>query len=81
MTTASEPFSVSAFTTFGITSPSTLQEAPAPILPRDADAMYWMARYVEHTEHVARLLIVNSNLLINVGDLAPALQAAIGKAS
>ena len=37
--------------------------------------MYWMARYVERAEHVARLLLVNSNLLIDVGDLAPALQA------
>ena len=45
------------------------------MLARDADAMYWMARYVERAEHVARLLLVNSNLLIDVGDLAPALQA------
>jgi uncharacterized alpha-E superfamily protein len=45
------------------------------MLSRDADAMYWMARYVERSEHVARLLLVNSNLLIDVGDLAPALQA------
>ena len=45
------------------------------MLSRDADAMYWMARYVERAEHIARLLLVNSNLLIDVGDLAPALQA------
>jgi uncharacterized alpha-E superfamily protein len=45
------------------------------MLARDADSMYWMARYVERAEHVARLLLVNSNLLIDVGDLAPALQA------
>jgi uncharacterized alpha-E superfamily protein len=74
MTTASEPFSASAFTTYGITSPSSLKPE-RPMLSRDADAMYWMARYVERAEHVARLLIVNSNLLIDVGDLAPALQA------
>ncbi|MGD0464251.1 MAG: alpha-E domain-containing protein [Tepidisphaeraceae bacterium] len=74
MTAASEPFSASAFTTFGITSPSTLKPE-RPMLSRDADAMYWMARYVERAEHVARMLIVNSNLLIDVGDLAPALQA------
>ena len=42
------------------------------MLSRDADAMYWMARYVERAEHVARLLLVNSNLLIDVGDLAAA---------
>jgi uncharacterized alpha-E superfamily protein len=44
------------------------------MLSRDADSMYWMSRYVERAEHVARLLLVNSNLLIDVGDLAPALQ-------
>src|SRR5438045_8245495 len=45
-----------------------------PMLSRDADSMYWMARYVERAEHVARLLLINSNLLMDVGDLAPALQ-------
>ncbi len=44
------------------------------MLARDADAMYWMSRYVERAEHIARLLLVNSNLLIDVGDLAPRLQ-------
>src|ERR687893_350682 len=37
--------------------------AARPMLSRDADSMYWMSRYVERTEHVARLLLVNSNLL------------------
>jgi uncharacterized alpha-E superfamily protein len=45
-----------------------------PMLARDADAMYWMSRYVERAEHVARLLLVNSNLLTDVGELAPTLQ-------
>ena len=44
------------------------------MLSRDADSMYWMARYVERAEHVARILLVNSNLLMDVGDLAPAFQ-------
>src|SRR5687767_14073200 len=48
--------------------------ASRPMLARDADSMYWMARYVERAEHVARLLLVNSNLLMDVGELAPALQ-------
>src|SRR5215218_7799780 len=51
--------------------------APSPnraMLSRDADAMYWMSRYVERSEHVARLLLVNSNLLMDVGELAPTLQ-------
>ncbi len=45
-----------------------------PMLSRDADSMYWMARYIERAEHVARILLVNSNLLMDVGDLTPDLQ-------
>lgn len=45
-----------------------------PMLSRDADSMYWMARYVERAEHVARILLINANLLMDVGDLAPTLQ-------
>src|SRR3954464_2612363 len=48
--------------------------AARPMLSRDADSMYWMSRYVERAEHVARMLLVNSNLLMDVGDLAPQLQ-------
>src|SRR5258707_15748445 len=48
-------------------------QAARPMMERDADAMFWMSRYVERAEHVARLLLVNSNLLIDVGDLAPKL--------
>jgi uncharacterized alpha-E superfamily protein len=44
------------------------------MLSRDADSMYWMARYVERAEHVARILLINANLLMDVGDLAPTLQ-------
>jgi uncharacterized alpha-E superfamily protein len=36
--------------------------------------MYWMSRYMERAEHVARLLLVNSNLLMDVGELAPTLE-------
>jgi uncharacterized alpha-E superfamily protein len=45
-----------------------------PMLSRDADAVYWMSRYVERSEHIARLLAVNFNLLMDVGELAPTLQ-------
>src|SRR5438552_7492538 len=45
-----------------------------PMLSRDADSMYWMSRYVERAEHVARILLINTNLLMDVGDLAPTLQ-------
>jgi uncharacterized alpha-E superfamily protein len=57
------------------THPKFPSHAPArPMLARDADSMYWMSRYVERSEHVARLLLVNSNLLMDVGELAPTLQ-------
>jgi uncharacterized alpha-E superfamily protein len=55
--------------------PTTLFNRPSrPMLARDADSVYWMARYVERAEHVARFMWVNANLLVDVGDLAPALQ-------
>jgi uncharacterized alpha-E superfamily protein len=41
-----------------------------PVLARDADATYWMSRYVERSEHIARLMVVNSEVLLDVGDLA-----------
>jgi uncharacterized alpha-E superfamily protein len=45
-----------------------------PMLARVADAMYWMSRYVERTEHVSRILLETGSLLTDVGDLAPALR-------
>ena len=42
---------------------------PRPMLARDADSIYWMSRYVERAEHVARILLINLNLLTDVGDL------------
>jgi uncharacterized alpha-E superfamily protein len=51
-----------------------LNQFARPMLSRDAHAMYWMARYVERAEHVARFLLVNSTLLIDVADVAPSLQ-------
>jgi uncharacterized alpha-E superfamily protein len=48
--------------------------ASRPMLARDANAIYWMSRYVERAEHVARLLLVNANVLIDVGDLNPEFQ-------
>jgi hypothetical protein len=71
--TPSTTTGISAITTFdgkGVFGP----RAARPMLSRDADAMYWMSRYVERAEHVARLLLVNGNLLIDVGDLTPAIQ-------
>ena len=50
-----------------------VRQLARPMLSRDADSMYWMARYVERAEHVARLLLIDANLLIDVGELAPGL--------
>ncbi|MBC7785454.1 MAG: alpha-E domain-containing protein [Burkholderiales bacterium] len=40
-----------------------------PMLSRDADSMFWMARYVERAEHSARLLRVMLMLLTDIGDM------------
>ena len=52
----------------------SLSRPPRPMLSRDADSIYWMSRYVERAEHVSRILWVTSNLLVDVGELAPDLQ-------
>src|SRR5215207_8938479 len=56
------------------TSRFFVTRAPRPMLARDADSVYWMSRYVERAEHVARVLLINTNLLMDVGELAPDLQ-------
>src|SRR4051812_27466350 len=56
------------------TSKFFVTRPPRPMLARDADSVYWMSRYVERAEHIARVLLVNTNLLIDVGELAPELQ-------
>lgn len=42
-----------------------------PMLSRVAEAMYWMSRYVERSEHIARIVTINSHMLIDLGELAP----------
>lgn len=44
------------------------------MLSRNADSIYWMSRYMERAENVARMLSVHSGLLIDVGELAPTVQ-------
>src|SRR5271154_3476855 len=56
---------------------SMLNQPARPMLARDADSIYWMSRYVERAEHVARLLLVNSTLLVDVGDLAAKMQSQL----
>jgi uncharacterized alpha-E superfamily protein len=46
---------------------------PLPLLSRVADSIYWMARYIERAENVARFIGVNLNLQIDL-PLAPAHQ-------
>jgi uncharacterized alpha-E superfamily protein len=41
------------------------------MLSRVGDAMYWLSRYMERAEHLARLLHENLQLLTDVGELAP----------
>src|SRR3954471_5705041 len=65
LSTTYNPLPVPLITKFSVDRP------PRPLLARDADSMYWMSRYVERAEHVARLLLVHTNLLVDVGDLSP----------
>lgn len=37
------------------------------MLSRVADSLYWMARYMERAENLARLLLANQNLLLDAG--------------
>jgi uncharacterized alpha-E superfamily protein len=39
----------------------------AAMLSRVADSVYWMARYVERAENLARLLLSTQNLLLDAG--------------
>ena len=38
----------------------------APLLSRAADAVYWMARYIERAENVARFIDVNLHLQLDL---------------
>ena len=50
-----------------------MRAEPMPLLSRVADSVYWMARYIERAENVARFIGVNLNLQIDL-PLAPAQQ-------
>jgi uncharacterized alpha-E superfamily protein len=45
-----------------------------PMLSRVAESVYWMAIYVERAEHIARMINVNWNVLIDVGDVGESLE-------
>ena len=42
---------------------------PRPMLARDADSVYWMSRYVERAEHLARMMLMKLYLLADCGEL------------
>ena len=48
-----------------------------PLLARVADSLFWCARYVERSEHVARALWVTNQVAIDVGDLDPKLRVRL----
>ena len=39
------------------------------LLSRVADSLYWTSRYVERAEHIARVLKINTLILMDVGDI------------
>src|SRR6185312_13987007 len=43
-----------------------MTSTPKPLLSRVADAVYWMGRYIERAENVARFIEVNHNLMIDL---------------
>jgi len=50
-----------------------MRTEPLPLLSRVADSVYWMGRYIERAENVARFIGVNLNLQLDL-PLAPAHQ-------
>lgn len=50
-----------------------MRNEPLPLLSRVADSVYWIGRYIERAENVARFIGVNLNLQIDL-PLAPAHQ-------
>ncbi len=41
------------------------------LLARVADASFWMSRYMERAEHIARILMISGDVLTGAGDLDP----------
>ncbi len=53
---------------------SPVSRPPRPLLSRVAESAFWMSRYMERAEHVARVLLVNINSLLDVGDVTEAVE-------
>ncbi|HZZ43330.1 MAG TPA: alpha-E domain-containing protein [Tepidisphaeraceae bacterium] len=50
-----------------------IERSPRPILAREAESTYWMSRYVERVENIARMLLVSVETLVEMRDLAPSI--------
>src|SRR4051794_27781114 len=55
---------------FGEDMQVNLGHSRRQMLARVADSLYWLSRYVERSEHLARLIHENLQLLTDVGELA-----------
>jgi uncharacterized alpha-E superfamily protein len=51
------------------TSQAAAPRLPRALLARVADASYWMSRYIERAEHIARILMVSVDSLTGAGEL------------
>ena len=47
------------------------------MLARVADSIYWMSRYVERAENVARFIDVNLNLMLDLPETAGLTQPGV----
>jgi uncharacterized alpha-E superfamily protein len=52
-----------------------------PMLSRVADSLYWMGRYIERAEHMARLLEITRGLLVDLVEVDPESAAVQWKAT
>src|SRR5579872_4587593 len=43
-----------------------MSQSSKPLLSRVANAVYWMGRYIERAENVARFIAVNQNLMLDL---------------
>jgi uncharacterized alpha-E superfamily protein len=50
-----------------------LSHKSRPMLAREADSVYWMSRYIERAEHMARMLRIKMAMLADSGDLEESL--------
>ena len=54
-----------------LTSSESSERLPRALLARVADASYWMSRYIERAEHIARILMVSLDSLTGAEELEP----------